>query len=311
MMTNLFTIPSVPQNELGLNEEKVKGLVNYCRDEDSDELILISENGMFHENYTNTDQPIALNSLTKVFAGTAIGLLLDDGLIPSLHIPISTYFTDYKSKEMGEVTLWHILTHTSGIHTDGHDNELSAAPDIAAYVLNLPMTDVPGTVSKYNNEAVGLLSEIVRKITGKTMDQYLNEKLFVPLGIEQWEWIKDKSNNPLAYAGLSLKGIDLAKFAYLYLNNGIWQGKRILSESWIDAATHPTQTIDRNWGYLWLTAYREDTYIGYGMSGFGGKYLLVSPKENFIAIRLVHRREDIPAPSADLFFKYAIDIIVN
>lgn len=243
-MMNLFTIPYVSQNELGLNEEKVKKLVNYCRDEESDELILISKNGLFHENFTNNNQPIALNSLTKVFAGTAIGLLLDDGLIPSLHIPISTYFTDFKSKEMGEVTLWHILTHTSGIHTDGHDNELSTAPNIATYVLNLPMTDVPGTISKYNNEAVGLLSEIVRKITGKTMDQFLNEKLFIPLGIEQWEWVKDKANNPLAYAGLSLKGIDLAKFAYLYLNNGIWQGKRILSESWIDIATHPTQTID-------------------------------------------------------------------
>lgn len=49
--------------------------------------------------------------------------------------------------------------------------------------------------------------------------------------------------------------------------------------------------------------------MGYGMSGFGGKFLLVSPKEHFIAIRLVHRRDHIPAPSADLFFKYALDII--
>lgn len=308
-MTKQFPIPLLPACELGLNKDKVKQLVDYYKEEDSDELIVISKYGMLHENYTNNNQPIALNSLTKVFAGTAIGMLLKDGLISSLHIPISTYFTNLKNKEMNEITLWHILTHTTGIHTDSHDNELSAAPDIATYVLNLPITDVPGTVSKYNNEAVGLISEIVRKITGKTMDQYLNEKLFTPLGFEQWEWIKDKSNNPLAYAGLSLKGSDLAKFGYLFLNKGIWEGKRIISESWVNEATHPSQIINRNWGYLWLTAHIEDTYIGYGMSGFGGKYLFVCPEKQFIVLRLVHKRNDLPAPSANKFFKYAINII--
>ena len=307
-MKNKF-IRYVSSSELELNPEKVESFVDYCRDEESDEIILISKNGMYHENFTNTDKPIALNSLTKVFAGTAIGLLMDDGLISSLHTPISVFFSKLNNTDMGEITLWHILTHTSGIHTDGHDNELSAAPNIAEYVLELPVTDTPGTVSKYNNEAVGLLSEIVRKVTGKTIDQYLNEKLFIPLGIEDWEWLKDKSNNPYAYAGLSLKGIDLAKFAYLYLNSGVWNGQQIISKSWIEAATHPTQAIDRNWGYLWLTAYIEDLYIGYGMSGFGGKYLLISPKKHYIALRLVHRRDPIPAPSADLFFKYALDII--
>ena len=307
-MKNLLSQP-ITLNELGLNIEKVKTFINYCRDEESDEVILISKNGMYHENFTNTNEPIALNSLTKVFTGTAIGLLLDDGFITSLHTPISKFFSNLINTEMGEITLWHILTHTSGIHTDGHDNELSAAPNIAEYVLNLPITDTPGTVSKYNNEAVGLLSEIVQKITGKTMDQYLNEKLFSPLGIEEWEWLKDQSNNPLAYAGLSLKGIDLAKFAYLHLNDGVWNGQQIISKDWIDTATHPTQSINRNWGYLWLTAYVEDVYVGYGMSGFGGKFLLVSPKENFIAIRLVHRIDPIPAPSADLFFEYALDLI--
>lgn len=307
-MTTQF-LKSVPFNELGLNIRKINALIEYCKDEESDELILISKNGMYHENFTNTNKPIAINSLTKVFAGTAIGLLMEEGLISSLHTPISTYFSNLNKTEMSEITLWHILTHTSGIHTDGHDNELSAAPNIAEYVLALPITDKPGTVSKYNNEAVGLLSEIVRRITGKTIDQYLNEKLFIPLGIKDWEWLKDQSNNPYAYAGLSLKGIDLAKFACLHLNNGVWNGQQIISKQWIEMATHPTQTIDRNWGYLWLTAYVEDVYIGYGMSGFGGKYLLVSPEENFIAIRLVHRRDPIPAPSAELFFKFAIDII--
>lgn len=307
----LFNIPAVSLHKLGFNDEKVKQLVDYCKEQQSDELIILSKKGILHENYTNNDRPIPLNSLTKVFSGTAIGLLLEDQSLPSLHTPISTYFPETKDADIGNITIWHILTHTSGIHTDGHDNDLSAAPDIAAYVLNLKIEETPGTISKYNNEAVGLLSELVRKISGKPMDAYLNEKLFAPLGIKNWEWLKDQTGNPLAYAGLSLTGTDLAKFALLFLQNGMWEGKRIISEQWITAATHTSQKINRNWGYLWLTAYVEDHYVGYGMSGFGGKYLFISPENHYFALRLVHRRNDSPAPSADLFFKYALEILKN
>lgn len=308
-MTTLLNIPTVSFQELGFNNDKVRQLIDYCKEQESDELIILSKNGILHENYTNNDRPIALNSLTKVFASTAIGMLLDDNHISSLHTPISTFFPNTKDKEIGKITIWHILTHSSGIHTDGHDNELSAAPDIAKYMLNLDVEDTPGTVSKYNNEAVGLLSAIIQKTSGKPMDQYLNEKLFVPLGIKDWEWLKDQTGNPLAYAGLSLTGTDLAKFAYLFLNNGMWQGKQIISKQWIHAATHTSQNTNRNWGYLWLTAYVEDNYVGYGMSGFGGKYLLISSENHYFALRLVHRRNDSPAPSADAFFKYALEII--
>lgn len=309
VMKSTLPFDFVSMESLGLNNDKVNLLVDYCLKEESDELLLISNNKVYHKNYTNNDKPIALNSLTKVFAGTAIGLLLDEGLLDSIHTPISTFFPKLKNTPKEEITVWHILTHTSGIKTVGHDNELSFAPDIVEYVLDLDLEDVPGIVSKYNNEAVAIISGIVKNVTGKTMDEYLSENLFHPLEITKWEWIKDKTQNPIAYAGLSLTGIDLAKFAYLFLNNGIWDSKRIISEDWIATSTHPTQDIDKNWGYLWLTAFKNDKYLGFGMSGFDGKYLFVSPDKNYIAIRLVHRKSDKPTPNADDFFKYAIDII--
>jgi hypothetical protein len=64
-------------------------------------------------------------------------------------------------------------------------------------------------------------------------------------------------------------------------------------------------------GYLWLTAFENEKYIGFGMSGYEGKYLLVSPEKNFIAIRLVHRKKGKPTPDAPHFFRYAIDLICD
>lgn len=293
-----------------VSEEKLRAFDKYCQSEESDEFIIVKNNKLFHKNYSNTKESIQLNSLTKVFAETAIGLLLHEGYIDTLHIPIGSIFPTLNNDPKKDITIWHILTHTSGIKTLGHDNELSSADNCVEYALSMELDDIPGKVSKYNNEAVALITGIVEKISGEPLDKYLSRRVFKPMGINNWSWLKDKSQSPYPYAGLALTGIDLAKFAYLYLNNGLWEGQRILPEKWIEESTHPTQTINRNWGYLWLTAHdKNDNYIGYGMSGYEGKYLFVSPDNNYIAIRLVHRKKGKQTPSAEKFFKYAIDLI--
>ncbi|WP_017186585.1 serine hydrolase domain-containing protein [Alkalibacillus haloalkaliphilus] len=304
-MTQLFN-----KGILEVDQEKLKAFDNYCEKEESDEFIIVLKNNMYHKNYTDTSEPIQLNSLTKVFAGTAVGLLLDEGYIDTLHTPLHSIFPSLINDPKKDITIWHILTHTTGIKTVGHDNELSSVDNCIEYVLSLDLEDKPGTVSKYNNEAVALIAGIVEKLSGEKLDEYLSKRIFEPLGITNWIWLKDRSQNPYPYAGLALTGNDLAKFGFLYLNKGIWKGQRLLSEWWIEDSTHPTQNIDRKWGYLWLTAHDKDgNYIGYGMSGAEGKYLYVSPGQDYIAIRLVHRKNSKETPSADEFFRYAKGLI--
>ncbi|MCG7344462.1 beta-lactamase family protein [Sporosarcina sp. ACRSL] len=296
--------------KVDVNEEKLRAFDEYCQNEGSDEFIIIKDGRLFYKNYSNTKDPIQLNSLTKVFAGTAIGLLLDEGYIDTLHTPIGSIFPSLNDDPKKDITIWHILTHTSGIKTLGHDIELSNADNCVEYALSMELENIPGKVSKYNNEAVALISGIVEKLSGESLDEYLSRRIFKPLGITNWSWLRDKSQNPYPYAGLALTGIDLAKFAHLYLNNGLWKEQRILSEKWIQDSTKPTQNIDRKWGYLWLTAHdKSSKYIGYGMSGYEGKYLFVSPANNFIAIRLVHRKKGKQTPNAEKFFHYAIDLM--
>lgn len=293
-----------------VDEEKLKALDHYCQTEESDEFIVVTDNIIYHQNYTGNIEPIQLNSLTKVFAGTAVGLLLKEKQLDTLHTPLKSIFPSLSTDPKKDITIWHILTHTSGIKTLGHDMELSSADSCVEYVLSLELGSEPGKVSQYNNEAVSLIAGIVKRLSGEPLDQYLAKRIFEPLEITSWKWLRDNSGTPFSHWGLELTGIDLAKFAQLHLNNGIWQGQRLLSEKWIQESTNATQNINRSWGYLWLR-YRDQigNYKGYGMSGSQGKHLYIDPINNSFAIRLVHRKEGKETPGADNFFEYAVELL--
>ncbi|WP_449620768.1 serine hydrolase domain-containing protein [Robertmurraya sp. Marseille-Q9965] len=309
-LTSPFEIVNI--KELGMNPNKVAAFDKYCQSEESDEFLIVSNRKMYYKNYSSTQEPIQLNSITKVFTGIAIGLLLDEGRINTLHRSIAEYFPELKNTDKEKITIWHILTHTSGIKTLGHDAELGTAEDCLEYVLSQELENVPGNVSKYNNEAVALIAGIVKKVTGEELDSYLSRKLFEPLNITNWSWAKDKNGTPYGYYGLSLTAIDLAKISQLFLENGMWNGIRILSEKWIEQSTHSTQDLEPNWGYLWFTVQnKQEKYIGFGMSGSDGKFVFVCPKQQYIAIRLIHRKKEGQTPYAELFFQYAIDLIAD
>src|SRR5699024_10443479 len=200
--------------------------------------------------------------------------------------PLRSILPSLSNDTKKDITIWHILTQTSGIKTLGHDMELSTADSCIDYVLSLDLENELGTVSKYNNEAVALIAGIVEKLSGESLDHYLSKRIFEPMEITNWQWLRDKSGTPYPYAGLALTGMDLAKFAQLYVDDGIWKGQRILSEEWVRESTNATQNINRSWGYLWLR-YRDKTgkYKGFGMSGSRGKHLYIDPDNNSFAIR--------------------------
>lgn len=309
-MINASPFELAEKEQLGLNITKLELFDEYCKRQESDEFIILSNRNMYYKNYSYTTTPIQLNSITKVFSGIAIGLLLDEGLISSLETTIDHYFPSLKDTNKGEITIRNILNHTSGIVTLGHDAVLGSVDDCIKYVLSLELESSPGESSRYNNEAVALISEIVEKASGQPLDTYLSKRLFEPLAITNWSWEKDKKGTPYAYYGLSLTGKDFAKVGQLFLQKGIWNEKRVLSERWIVESTQPNCDIDRNWGYLWITAFnKKDEYIGFGMSGSDGQFILVCPEKKYVAIRLVHRKKDKPTPTAENFFKYAIDLI--
>jgi CubicO group peptidase (beta-lactamase class C family) len=160
--------------------------------------------------------------------------------------------------------------------------------DWVRYVLEQPMAEDPGKVFVYNSGATMLLSELIRKTTGKEADDYARENFFAPLGIEYY-WKRTPKSLADTEGGLYLAPRDLAKIGYLYLKDGVWDGKRILPEGWVKASTAPsTHTPDGSYGYgyQWWVMPRKGpgTCDAYAAWGYGGQLLIVVPELELISV---------------------------
>ena len=103
--------------------------------------------------------------------------------------------------------------------------------------LQIPPDEAPGTVFAYNNTATYVVGAIVQRLTGETLTDYLRPRLFEPLGIDQAYWDGDRTGRDLGFTGLHLTTEAVARFGQLYLDDGVWQGARLLPEGWVAEAT--------------------------------------------------------------------------
>lgn len=174
------------------------------------------------------DRLVQTMSVTKSFAAIAIELLLEDGKVQSVDVPIGKYVPAFSSGKKGKVTLRHVLQHTSGIEHGASANALDRSPDRVAYVSTLPVTTEPGATFSYNNEASALLTAVVAKAAREPLDTFLQKRLFAPLGIDRFEWEKDGAGAPCSYYGLSLSARDLAKVGALLGARGAYHEKVVI-----------------------------------------------------------------------------------
>jgi CubicO group peptidase (beta-lactamase class C family) len=151
------------------------------------------------------------------------------------------------------------------------------------------MADPPGEFFEYSNCASYLIAAILDKATQKNGLDFANEKLFSPLGIpaSQVKWPINSQGVIHGFGGVTLRPIDMAKFGFLYLHKGLWDGKQVISKDWVDASTKKqiltsgsTITITNEYGFQWWV-----TQKGYFMAmGFAGQYIIVNPSENLVVV---------------------------
>ena len=190
------------------------------------------------EFFKAKDQRIYLYSVTKVFSGLAIGIAYDKGLIPSIDEPVSTWFPEMANDPLkSRIKLRHLLQHSSGILTTQGSQDIYPQHDFVKFALESPVVSTPGEEVKYNNRAVNIESGIIRKATGRSMEEWLAENLFKPLGITDYKFRHDDAGNTWAMDGLELKVSDMVKIACVLADDGRWQGKQIVSERWLAVAT--------------------------------------------------------------------------
>ncbi|HTL33783.1 MAG TPA: serine hydrolase domain-containing protein [Kofleriaceae bacterium] len=200
-------------------------------------------------------------SATKAVASLAVGVLLQDGKIDSLDAPMTTWFPEWKDGVHDAITLRHILSHTSNLDAPRDASAIYTAGDATHYALTLPLAGAAGSAFFYNNAAVNLIPALVHRITGKSIEPYLRERLFGPLGIRDIEWQTDDKGMPFGMSGLRIHAIDFAKLGQLVLQHGRWKNQQLVSSTYIDALMRPAQSFKPTSSLLWWLAYPEDGVV--------------------------------------------------
>ena len=197
----------------------------------------------------SADQVHDMRSITKSFVGACIGIAIAQGKIKDVDVPIFSFFPELARLDTGmkaKLTLRHLLTMSSGLdwdetrpYNDSLNSEIAMdkSPDPIEYVLSRPMVYAPGTVWRYNGGTTEVLAAIIKKVSGKPVDEFAKEYIFGPLGIDRWFWFKNLvSHTPSAAAGLRLRSRDLLKFGLLYADEGSWGGKQVIPAAWVDSS---------------------------------------------------------------------------
>ena len=262
------------------------------------------------------DRPQHVFSASKTFTALAVGLAVDDGLM-TVEDKVIDYFPDKLPAEVNDnlrnLKVKDLLTMQCGHTTDptwdtmaAYDStnmELPLKPgaDLAAAFLNHPFEHEPGTYFTYNSLCTYMASAIVQKVCGKTIRDYLDERIFKPLGIQTPDWDMDEEGVCCGGWGLHLRLEDMAKAGQLMLQKGRWNGKQLISAEWIEEQTRkhidnypngltaeqidmpPFYPITRN---DWVAGYGYQTWRntigGYRADGAWGQMIVVLPEKNAV-----------------------------
>ncbi|HEY4386910.1 MAG TPA: serine hydrolase, partial [Ktedonobacteraceae bacterium] len=236
------------------------------------------------------DIPHSMFSVSKSFTSTAIGLAISEGRL-SLDDSVLSFFPVYVTPEirenMGALQVRHLLSMSTGHAEDTFPTMTGSSDDDWARVfLSIPITYAPGTHFLYNTGATFMLSAILQSLTGQTLVEYLQPRLFQPLGIEAPFWQSNKKGISLGGTGLHIRTVDLAKFGLLYLQRGIWNGQRLVSEAWIEEATraHISNGDDPNsdWNQGYCFQFWRSRHHSYRGDGAFGQFCIVLPEYNAI-----------------------------
>ena len=250
----------------------------------------------------NTDLH-SLQSVSKSVMSALIGIAIERGELPGTDATLGELLPhrEFADPAVKDVTLENVLTMTAGIDWEEDvsyfslENDATASEaldDWVGYLLSKPMTVEQGTFFDYNSASSQALSEILATAAGVPTNVYAERHLFGPIGIRSYYWNSAPEGHTNAGGGLFLTASDLARFTWLYAQNGKWDGEQIVPADWVARSSRsaiPVYARDPDgWGYgyqWWI--YRHKTASGpkmYGGWGWGGQFPLIVPELGLIAV---------------------------
>lgn len=239
----------------------------------------------YKDGYDDTT-PFLLNSASKSITSAMVGIAIELGYIESVQDPLSKYLPqvmENTDSAWQQITIWHLLTHTSGISTTDEDlwEQWRASDNWVDYILALPMVSTPGTSFLYSTGNTHLLCAVLQQATGMNLAEFAATYLFEPLDMDSARIDSDPQGISDGGNGIWLSALDMAKFGQLYLNGGVWEGEQIIPADWIEQSTtvqYQRSTGSADYGYQWwVRTFGSQDYHAYFAQGHAGQYIFVVP----------------------------------
>ncbi|WP_152396703.1 serine hydrolase domain-containing protein [Paenibacillus guangzhouensis] len=282
----------------------------------------------YYREPESADALSKVNSCTKSVLSALVGIAIDQGILPGTDAKIHTFFPQLAhdaDQRKRDITIEHLLDMTAGFEwmEFGGLNSFPRMTKTANWIdftLTLPLADPPGTRMIYNSGCSQLLAAMVMQAAGQSVEDFAQQHLFHPLGIETWQWEVDPQGIHTGGFGLYLKPRDMLKFGQLYLHRGRHQGKQLLSDAWIEQSTLPRVQVSKpregmyGW-HWWVSSFttEQEPSIGvpyYFALGFGGQYIIVVPSHDLVAV-LTNDRHKKRKPPIDVFLQYIASTLVR
>lgn len=291
---------------ISVGKDKQTPFDKYLEENKTVAFLIIQNDTVRYEKYFkgyNQTSIVPSFSMAKSVTSILIGCAIHDSLIQSVDDPVTKYLPELEKNGLGKVTIRHLLQMTSGIKfNESYTNPFG---DAAAYyygrnlrkqIHKMKPGEQPGTRFAYSSGNTQLLGAILEKaLNGKTITQYLQEKIWQPLGMEyDASWSIDRKKNGLekTFCCLNAPARDFAKIGRLYLHNGKWNGKTIVPAQWVQQSTHPdtSQGGAAYYKYQWWLPTPNGDFMAQGILG---QFIYVNPAKNLIIVRLGKKSGDI------------------
>jgi CubicO group peptidase (beta-lactamase class C family) len=291
-------------------EGKEFGVADFLELTDTSALLVIQDGKVRFEEYFLTggrNVNWLSMSVAKSFTSTLVGIAYDEGLIKNLNDPITDYVPELNGSAYDGVAIVDVLEMSSGAAWSedyaNPDSEVIRMGKIMAiggsldeFTASIKPQRAPGTYNQYNSADTQALGMLVSRATGRSLTDYMQEKLWGPLGAESDAyWIIDDHNVEMAFAGLNATARDYAKIGELFRNNGNWFGKQIVSQDWVSNATqstkahllpgdNPASDYPMGYGYQWWLMDGDEGE--YSAIGVYNQFVYVNPAKDLVIVKL-------------------------
>jgi CubicO group peptidase (beta-lactamase class C family) len=285
---------------------------------DINSILIFHGEKLLYEHYFNgwtADSLHDVRSSFKSVTSLLMGIAIDKGFIKDVNQKVYSFFPEFAALANAEhlkkeMTIKNLLEMESGFDCEEFNDEkdceatMVTTKDWVKFSLNLPMKNKPGTVWAYTSCNPMIVGGIISHVAKMSIMDFAKKYLFEPMGITEYRWTVDSMGQATTAGSFFIKSTDMMKFGELVLQNGIWHGKRIVSEKWVKESTHAKIPIP-NFSFVKFSrskiAIPQPTYYGYYWynevlrtksydqnvlfaSGNGGQYIMIIPDLDLVIV---------------------------